>query len=149
MKTREYGIQWVQQLIWKKWFVLMCKSALKKHYTFPLCACAAHPHGDICSCSFTEQVAPGALSSKYGSQTENPPPPSLLFFHPRFSVPEKARNVRAEQFQPAQPEKKSTYPLLSIIYYFSLYFSPVCVWLKTFVVSSTCVHKWKFKTKEL
>lgn len=52
---------------------------------------------------FTEQVAPGDLSSKYGSQTENSPPP-LLFSHLSLSVPEKARNVRAAQFNPAQSE---------------------------------------------
>lgn len=52
---------------------------------------------------FTEQVAPGDLSSKYGSQKESSPPP-LVFSHPSPSVPEKARNVRAAQFNPAQSE---------------------------------------------
>lgn len=53
---------------------------------------------------FTEPVAPEALSSKYGRK--NSPPP-LPFSHPSLPVPEKARNVGAAQFNPAQSKKKN------------------------------------------
>lgn len=93
---------------------------------------------------FTEQVAPGDLSSKYGSQTENSPPP-LLFSHPSLSEPEKARNVRAAQFNPVQSEitylSSSTYLLLFFsvnIFPFSVSVAECCYGNSIVMVSSTC-----------
>lgn len=90
------------------------------HHTIPVGARAAHPrtqaHTHLCCLQSALHQEP-CLPSMAVRQKNSPPP--LLFSQPSLSVPEKARNVRAAQFNQAQSE---TVLLRSSFYYFIGFF---------------------------
>lgn len=110
------------------------------HHTIPVCACAARPHTQAHThpCCLQSAVHQETCLPSMAVRQKNSPPP-LLFSQPSVSVPEKARNVRAAQFNPAQSE---TVLLRSSFYYFIGFFFCLSQSLLCFQLRATLGTAW-------